>query len=103
MGIRKVFVAAACGVGVVGMVLGAGEAQAAPSFDGAVYATCHTLDEMPTVGGVDGSVQGMVEQGFTMGQIGRVLAVAANADCTEHYAVIHLWIDIANAKVRAGR
>lgn len=103
MGIRKVFVTAACGVGIAGaMVFGSAEAHADAGdiMDRAVAATCHTLDNVPTVAGVDGSVHAMKENGFIGKEIGQILGTAAYVECTEHEAIIKAWVAQAPAVIR---
>ena len=73
--------------------LAAPTASAEPNMEVAVAATCHTLDQMPTIYGVNGSVEAMLEHGFTGEEAGQVLVTAGNIACTRHKAVIQRWME----------
>lgn len=60
-------------------------------------AVCSTLDEFPTVAGVTGVVQGVMEDsGFSPYDAGRVVATAVLASCPAHITELQRFIAVCS-------
>lgn len=62
-------------------------------------AVCATLDEYPTLGGILGVAQAIVEDGLSAYQAGQVLYLAADRDCPHHLPMLLEWAATANTAV----
>lgn len=51
-------------------------------------AVCSTLDDYPSVAGVEGVVLAVMDQGLTPGEAGQVAALSVLGWCPEHTAVL---------------
>lgn len=77
-----------------GVVLAAAPAKADPDGASIAYASiygdavCETLDEYPTVAGVYGVGQAIVEDGLTARQAGVVVALSVREICPRHMNLI---------------
>ena len=82
---------------VAGMIL-AGAAKAEPVENYAAINAgpiCETLDSFPTIAGVTGIPQGVMEDsGFSPYDAGRTIATAVIAHCPEHLPVLKRFVAV---------
>lgn len=81
---------------LAGAVLGTGVAKADPVDDYVLTyapAVCSTLDKYPTVGGVEGILQVIIQDdGFTPYQAGQIIGRAVIGWCPEHSSEVNRFI-----------
>lgn len=70
------------------LLLGAFGFTVVARADGITIAICMTLDDFPTISGVNGVLNGMMKAGFTARQAGFKIGEAVNDVCPEHKELV---------------